>query len=785
MATTPSEGRAGRWLSRLLLLERPGVEMVRTPETERLLKKRVDVLVPESARPLEEAVLHHLCGEVVDGVPPPRVIVLLGPLGSGKTAVCEKIAQEAAARSRALEVKFVSPSDVFSKWYGESERRVASLFSVPRGRSRLVVFDDFDSFVSVDVSSMDLDSPGQVADLRVRDELVHRLDELASGDEAIVVVFTSNSDRVIPDYKKRARIVRLTYSREELVQVTRILQERYGVEADPEEVLEAVEEAVFTLGYRYVVPGDLENVLYSAAEEARREGRRATIQDVRAKALSAKDYAESTVLDAALMIKPKTTLRDVGGMWRVKRAVVVPVAVVMMSPSVEAPRGILLYGPPGTGKTTLARALAGTFNATFLYVKLTDIYGHRDPLKVLSDVFREARKRQPSILFFDEFDAIAADRRVNPVAARIVNHLLQEMEGLLQGRNRIIVIAATNFVERVDPAIISRFQPNVIYVGLPETYEELREIHEVYVRRYGASFTAEEALRLVGLRVRVPRMISRLYEEAERLRQAELVSELVDDCLLGGIFEEHRRRRRAIEERHGRGDGYPLRLEHLSEALRRFTGLSETLNAISVSATPGGDRVVGRAMAVASLSDSGEGVVFPVEAVSSTERRGVEVLGADETVLESAKAARAWLAQRLPEADRRGWTVQFITPAEGSPQRPSGPSAGLAIAVAMWSELTGTPIRQDVALSGKVSAKTGVVGPVGGWDSANTGKISAVLAADWVSCVVIPEANRFEYGVEVRENLAVRELERRGKRVVFVRTVDEAIEVASGGRGSE
>ncbi len=384
-------------------------------------------------------------------------------------------------------------------------------------------------------------------------------------------------------------------------------------------------------------------------------------------------------------------------------------------------------------------------------------------------------------MFFDEFDAIAADRRVNPLAARIVNHLLQEIEGLLQGKNRVIVIAATNFLERVDPAIISRFQPNVIYVGLPETYEELREIHEVYVRKYQTAFTADEALGIVGLRVRFPRMIARLYGEAERLRQAELVSELVDDPLVEGVFSEHRERRIRIERKYGASREYPLRIEHLTEALRKFTGLSEALNALSLSVSPGGERIVGRAMAVAALSESGEGVVFPVEAVSSTERgREIEVLGADEAVLESAKAARAWLAQRYPEADRRGWTVQFITPAEGSPQRPSGPSAGLAIAAAMWGELTGVPLRQDVALSGKISAKTGVVGPIGGWDSANTGKIAAVLAADWVRYVVVSEANKFEYGAEVRENRSIWELERRGKKVFFVKTVDEALRIASG-----
>ncbi len=342
MSTTPSRETPSGWLSKILLIEEPISEFVRSPETERLIRKKLDVFVPESARPLVEAVSHHLSGERIEGVPPPRVIVLLGPLGSGKTSVCEKISQEAALRSSAIEVKFVSPSDVFSKWYGESERKVASLFSVPKGRKRLIVFDDFDSFVSVDVSSMDLDSPGQVADLRVRDELVHRLDELLAGEVPAVVVFTSNSDRVIPDYKKRARIVRLTYSHEELIAVAETLLKRYGVTADPKEVLEVVEEAVLTLGYRYIIPGDIDNVLFAAAEAARREGRQATIEDVRAKALSAKEYTESTVLDAALMVRPKTTLRDVGGMRRVKRAVVVPVAVVMLSPSVEAPRGILL-----------------------------------------------------------------------------------------------------------------------------------------------------------------------------------------------------------------------------------------------------------------------------------------------------------------------------------------------------------------------------------------------------------------------------------------------------------
>jgi transitional endoplasmic reticulum ATPase len=123
---------------------------------------------------------------------------------------------------------------------------------------------------------------------------------------------------------------------------------------------------------------------------------------------------------------------------------------------IEAPKGILLHGPPGTGKTLLAKAVANETNAHFLTISgpeiMSKFYGESEAR--LREIFKESRDKAPSIIFIDEIDSIAPKREevTGEVERRVVSQLLSLMDGL-QSRGKVIVIAATNRPNAIDPAL--------------------------------------------------------------------------------------------------------------------------------------------------------------------------------------------------------------------------------------------------------------------------------------------------------------------------------------------
>ena len=123
---------------------------------------------------------------------------------------------------------------------------------------------------------------------------------------------------------------------------------------------------------------------------------------------------------------------------------------------IEPPKGVLLHGPPGTGKTLLAKAVANESEANFILLNgpevMSKFYGESE--KKIRDIFEDAEKNAPTIIFFDEIDAIAPKREdvQGEVERRVVSQLLSMMDGL-KSRGKVIVIGATNRVNSVDPAL--------------------------------------------------------------------------------------------------------------------------------------------------------------------------------------------------------------------------------------------------------------------------------------------------------------------------------------------
>ena len=196
------------------------------------------------------------------------------------------------------------------------------------------------------------------------------------------------------------------------------------------------------------------------------------------------------VSEAELSV-PRVTYEDVGDLEEVKQKVREMIELPLKYPElfthlgIEPPKGVLFYGPPGTGKTLLARAVANETGAYFIAINgpeiMSKFYGESEAR--LREIFKEAEENAPAIIFIDEIDAIAPKREevTGEVEKRVVAQLLALMDGL-EARGDVIVIAATNRPNAIDPALRrpGRFDREIAF-PVPDKRAR-REILQVHTR---------------------------------------------------------------------------------------------------------------------------------------------------------------------------------------------------------------------------------------------------------------------------------------------------------------
>ena len=186
---------------------------------------------------------------------------------------------------------------------------------------------------------------------------------------------------------------------------------------------------------------------------------------------------------------PRVSYEDIGGLKEELRKVREMIELPLKHPElfdrlgIDPPKGVLLYGPPGTGKTLIAKAVANESGANFYAINgpeiMSKFYGQSE--ENLRKVFEEAEKNAPAIIFIDEIDAIAPKRSEvhGEVERRVVSQLLTLLDGL-KGRGKVIVIAATNLPDAIDPALRrpGRFDRE-IRIGVPDRNgrKEILQIH--------------------------------------------------------------------------------------------------------------------------------------------------------------------------------------------------------------------------------------------------------------------------------------------------------------------
>ena len=202
---------------------------------------------------------------------------------------------------------------------------------------------------------------------------------------------------------------------------------------------------------------------------------------------------EPSALREVFVEVPDVTWEDVGGLEGTKERLRETIQWPLEYPEVftqmdmQAAKGVLLYGPPGTGKTLLAKAVANESESNFISVKgpelLNKFVGESE--KGVREVFKKARQNAPTVIFFDEIDAIATERGRNSgdsgVSERVVSQLLTELDGL-EALEDVVVIATTNRPDLIDSALLrpGRLDRHV-HVPVPDE-EARRKIFAVHTR---------------------------------------------------------------------------------------------------------------------------------------------------------------------------------------------------------------------------------------------------------------------------------------------------------------
>ncbi|HIP66590.1 MAG TPA: AAA family ATPase [Candidatus Nanopusillus sp.] len=446
------------------------------------------------------------------GIEPPKGVLLYGPPGTGKTLLAKAVANEAGAYFIAI-----NGPEIVSKYVGESEKRLREIFEEAKKNAPAIIFID-----EIDAIAPKRDEAVGEVERRLVAQLLTLMDGLKERGRVIIIAATNRPNAVDPALRRPGRFDREIEvpvpneeARYEILKVhtrrvplgKRVVEngkERYVLldEKEKEQLLRKIASA--THGF---VGADLAALVKEAAMNAirriipdieRYEDRPLPAEVLEKLVVTEEDFMEAlkvvppSAMREVLVEVPKIRWDDIGGLDEVKQelkeSVEWPLKYrnIFKKIGIQPPKGILLYGPPGTGKTLLAKAVATESGANFIAIKgpevLSKWFGESE--RIIREIFRKARQVSPTVIFFDEIDAIAPKRGMysdSGALDRVVNQLLTELDGITS-RGDVVVIAATNRPDILDPALLrpGRFD-RVIYVPPPDEKARL-EILKIHTR---------------------------------------------------------------------------------------------------------------------------------------------------------------------------------------------------------------------------------------------------------------------------------------------------------------
>ncbi|SPP82098.1 ATPase family protein 2 homolog [Drosophila guanche] len=414
-----------------------------------------------------------------------RGMLLYGATGCGKSMVLEAITAVAEERSqRNVQIIRLNSGEVYSKFLGETEQNLAAIFERAYAhypQPTLLLIEDVHNLCPKQESN-DLVKRVSLAFLSLLDQLSSP--RQLRGSRTFLLATSSQIDALHPSIRRAGRLdselelgVPSPQARQAIIQC---LIQSVEHQLSTEDVAQ-----IATISHGYV-GADLANLVYTALLQAQPQALQ--LKNLQEALISVKPSAMREVLIEC----PNVQWSDIGGQSELRLAMQQAIEWPLLHAEkfqrlgIKPPRGILMFGPPGCSKTMIAKALATESKLNFLSIKGPELFSMwvGESERAVREVFRKARQVAPSIVFFDEIDAIGGERAEgdgsgsgSSVKERVLTQLLTELDGV-EALQNVTIVAATNRPDLIDKALLRPGRiDRILYVGLPKADARSEILH--------------------------------------------------------------------------------------------------------------------------------------------------------------------------------------------------------------------------------------------------------------------------------------------------------------------
>ena len=436
------------------------------------------------------------------GISAPKGVLLYGPPGTGKTLIAEAVANESGASFYSIR-----GPEIMGRFYGQSEERLRTIFEEAENNAPSIIFLD-----EIDSIAPSRDSAYGEVERRVVAQLLTLMDGMGGRGDVIVIGATNREDSIDPALRRPGR-----FDREIEIGVPNMSGRKSILEVHTRDMplsgdVNIEEIAATTQGF---VGADLASLARESAMKclSKHISKMDLDKPVPQSTLETMKVDMADFADALADIEPsgmrevyveipKVKWKDIGGLGHIKKEieeVFIPTEgqKSFEKLGIEPGKALLLYGPPGTGKTMIAKAVANESGANFISISGPEIASKwmGESEQAIRKIFKKAKQMAPCIIFFDELDSIAPIRGDGDSQAweRVVAQLLTSMDGI-ETMNRVLVMAATNRPDMIDPALLRPGRmDSMILVGKPDL-EARKSILKVHTEKMPLKGVDTEAI---------------------------------------------------------------------------------------------------------------------------------------------------------------------------------------------------------------------------------------------------------------------------------------------------